>query len=800
MTKLKYQSLIDSMSLEDKIAFCSGADFWTTKAFEKYGIPSIHVGDGPHGIRKQISANANEPGQGKSVPSTCFPNSSAAACSWDTELLYEIGKAIGEEALQEGISVVLGPGVNIKRNPLCGRNFEYYSEDPLLAGKLAEYWIKGIQGNGIGVSLKHFAVNNQETSRMQSDSIIDERTLREIYLSAFEIAVKNAQPATVMCAYNSINGTFCSDNQFLLRKILRDEWGFAGVVMTDWGAMNDRVQAFKAGLDLEMPGGANYFDPVVREAVTNGALPEATINESVDRLLTLVFEIAQKSKHNYHYNCEQHHQLARKIAAQSAVLLKNEGDILPLKPTQRIAVIGALAQEAKFQGAGSSFINPTHTSNVLEGLDLYQAQYDFFPGYPIKGEIDEDLITEAVEGARTHDIALVCIGLTDEYESEGFDRENLNLPASHNELVKRLAQVNPNIVVLLFIGSPVILPWLANVKGVLNMYLPGQAGGLAVADLLFGTACPCGKLTESYPLQYEDVPSTGFFETGGKQAQYREGIYVGYRYYEKAKKPVAFPFGFGLSYTKFEFHDLILSRQEVHPGEEISVQVTIRNIGEVSGAEVVQLYVGYLSDPCYRPVKELKGFVKVFLRPGEERQISFTLNDRSFSIFDSQSKNWQVPCGDYLIQLGSSSQDIRLEKIVHVHGTELEEAKVPDWYLLPECPIVQQEFEQLLGHKIESLCNARPGYFSMTSSLHDMENSFVIKAVIKSIEKSVGKSYGGVDYSNPNFRMSVESSLSCPMKNLVTLSSGQMPVNVAQGLVHLANKHYFNGIKSFLKK
>jgi len=800
MTKLKNQSLIDKMNLEDKIAFCCGADFWTTKTFGNYGIPSIRVGDGPHGIRKQMLASANEPGQGKSVPSTCFPNSCAVSCSWDTELVYEMGKAIGEEALQEGISVVLGPGINIKRNPLCGRNFEYYSEDPLLAGKLAEFWVKGVQSNGIGASLKHFAVNNQESFRMQSDSILDERTLREIYLSAFEITVKNAQPATVMCAYNSVNGTFCSDSELLLHEILRNEWEFAGVIMTDWGAMNDRNQAFKAGLDLEMPGGANNFEDTVRESVRNGILPETKIDESVDRLLSLVFETAEVRKPNFHYDVENHHQMARRIAAESAVLLKNEGDILPLNSTQRIAVIGALAQEAKFQGAGSSFVNPTHISNVLEGLDLYQAQYDFFSGYPSKGEIDEDLIATAVEGARTHDVALVCVGLPDEYESEGFDRENLDLPDSHNELVKRVAQVNPNVVVLLFIGSPVTFPWLASVKAVLNMYLPGQAGGLAAADLLFGKTCPSGKLAESYPIKYEDVPSAGFYETGGKQAQYREGIYVGYRYYEKTKKPVAFPFGFGLSYTKFEYHNLILSKEVFHTGEEISVHATIRNTGVVAGAEVAQLYVGYKSATCYRPVRELKGFIKVFLEPGEESQISFTLESRSFSIFDSQSKTWQVPEGEYLIQLGSSCQDLRLEKLVHVHGTINKEANIPDWYLSPENPISQQDFEQMLGKKIEPVRKTRPGNFSMNSTLHDMEDSFVIKAVIKSIEKSIGKSYGGADYSNPNFRMSIESSLSCPIKSLVTLSSGQMPVNVGQGLVHFANRSYLKGIKSFLIK
>jgi beta-glucosidase len=799
MTTLKYSNIIQQMSLAEKIALCSGADFWTTKAFPQYGIPSIRVADGPHGLRRQASKEANQPGQGKSIPATCFPTSSAAACSWDVELLQQMGQAIGEEAQQEGVAVVLGPGVNIKRNPLCGRNFEYYSEDPYLAGQLAEHWIKGVQNNGVGVSLKHFAANNQENSRMQSDSILDERTLREIYLPAFENAVKNARPSSLMCAYNSINGAYCSDNHLLLREILREEWAFTGVMMTDWGAMNERVQAFDAGLDLEMPGGTGYFDPFVQAAIQQGALAEYRIDESVDRLLELILTKTTNHQANFHYDIEAHHQLARQIAAQSAVLLKNDDQILPLKGNPSIAVIGALAKEAKFQGAGSSFINPTRLNNVLDGLDLHHITYDYASGYPLKGEGEEARFAEAVASAQTHKVAIVCVGLTDEYESEGYDRQNLELPPSHNELVKRVAAANPNTIVLLFVGSPVTLPWLADVKAVLNMYLPGQAGGLAAADLLLGDVCPSGKLAESYPLQYTDVPSAGFYETGAKQAQYREGIYVGYRYYDKAQKKVAFPFGFGLSYTQFTYSDLSLSQLHFKEGDELEVSVTLRNSGLVAGAEIVELYVGNPAVEDYRPEKELRGFVKVFLTPGEEKRVALTLDSRAFALFDNSTRAWVLPSGKYTIQIGASCQEIRLQTSVEVEGITHSQAHLPNWYFHPNERVTQADFEQLLRHPISPVKAPQAGEFTMSSSMRDMQGNWLMKRVIHAVKQNIAQEYGGqVDPNDPNYRMSVESSIGAPIKNMVVFSGGQMPARVAEGLVHIANHQFLRGLKTMI--
>ena len=596
---MKHQTIIEKMSLEEKIALCSGADFWHTKALEKLGIPSILMTDGPHGLRKITADSANQVKE-ISHSATCFPTASLTACSWDKTLLEEMGQALGEEALQEGISIILGPGVNIQRNPLCGRNFEYFSEDPLLAGEMAVGWITGVQSKGIGTSLKHFAGNNQENLRLLSDSLIDERALREIYLPAFEKAVKDAKPATVMCAYNKLNGIYCSDNAYLLRDILRQGWGFEGVIVSDWGAMNNRVEAFKAGLDLEMPGGSGVNDAEAVAAVRSGELPESILDESVERILELVLRTSIVKNAGRTYDAAAHHQLARKIAANSAVLLKNEDNILPVSAQQKIAVIGAMARSPRYQGAGSSIVNPTQISSAMDGFTEHGLNVTYFPGYVLNGPDRPDLIEQAVAGAKDHDLAIIFAGLPENYESEGYDRTSLALPPGHNQLIERVAAAQPNTVIVLSGGAPVEMPWEASVKAILNMLLAGQAGGLAVADLLTGKVNPSGKLAATYPLQYSDVPSAGYYEAGGKQAQYRESIYVGYRYYDKAKKAVLFPFGHGLSYTSFEYRDLALSQPEIQAGERLVVSVTVRNSGERDGAEVVQLYVGDL-DTQYLP-------------------------------------------------------------------------------------------------------------------------------------------------------------------------------------------------------
>jgi beta-glucosidase len=789
------------MSLDDKIALCSGADFWHTKAFKRYGIPSITMADGPHGLRKQEAA-ADQLGINKSVPATSFPTASLTACSWDRDLLREMGAAIAEEALQEQVSIVLGPGVNIKRNPLCGRNFEYFSEDPFLSGEMATSWIMGLQSKGVGASLKHFAGNNQEDERMSSDSIMDERTLREIYLPAFEKAVKQAKPWTVMCAYNKLNGVYCSDNHYLLRDLLRDEWGYEGVIVTDWGAMSDRIKAFEAGLDMEMPGSKGYFDEAVLTAIQNGGLSEGRLNESVDRLLDLIFTGTKNRTTDYRYDADQHHLLAKKIAANSAVLLKNEENILPLAKDKKIALMGALAKHPRYQGAGSSHISPTKLPNALEGFDVVGLDYVYYDGYALKGPADEALLAEAVAGAKECDIAVIFAGLPEEYESEGFDRTSLSMPDSHNLLISRVADVNPNTVVVLVGGAPVEMPWLPRVKAVLNMYLAGQAGGLAAAELLAGLINPSGKLAESYPLCYEDVPSAGYYEGSGKQAQYRETVYVGCRYYDKAHKDVLFPFGHGLSYTSFDYRDLVVSHTTLEAPYQLHVSVTIHNSGTTDGAEVVQVYVRNEQHAFFRAEKELKEFSKMFLRAGESKSVNFTLDARSFAVYDVGESEWVIPGGEYQILVGASSRDVRLQASVQVHGTQaIQHASgVPEWYSNPIGKVTQDDFEALLGRKIEPVKPRQKGEYTVECTFQDMKDNFIIHQVVKGIEKSIAKSFGGADYSNPTFKMIMTSVMTTPLKNLNQMSPDGMPRNMTAGLVHLANGKILQGIVTLAKR
>lgn len=796
---MKHASIIQRMTLEDKVALCSGAASFVTKGFEQYGIPKMIMADGPHGLRKQLAA-ADHLGINDSVPATSFPTASLTACSWDRELLRQMGEAIAREALEGGVAVVLGPGVNIKRNPLCGRNFEYFSEDPYLSGEMGASWIEGLQSLGVGASLKHYAGNSQENERMASDSLIDERALREIYLPAFEKAVKAAKPRTVMCAYNKLNGVYCSDHVELMRTILREEWGFEGLVVTDWGAMNDRVQAFEAGVDLEMPASDGYFDQEIIDAVRSGKLSEERLDESVDRLLELILSSAATMPKSFSFDREAHHQLAKKIAAQSAVLLKNEDGILPLAEGKKIALIGTLAKEPRYQGAGSSHINPTRLSNALEGFNTLGLEYSYYPGYPLKGVADETLLAEAEQGAKQADVAVIFAGLPEAYESEGFDRDTLAMPESHNALIARVAAANPNTVVVLVGGAPVEMPWLTAVKGLLNIYLSGQAGGLAAADLLTGKANPSGKLAETYPLRYADVPSAGVYEKGRKQAQYREGIYVGYRYFDKAGKDVLFPFGHGLSYTTFEYSDLAVSSQNIQAPYDLTVTATIRNSGSLDGAEVVQLYVGMEQAGVYRPEKELKGFEKVFLKVGEAKQITFQLDARSFAIFDPRVERWVVPSGSYTLSLSASSRDIRQTAQVIVNGELVVLREVPAWYRDLRGTVTQADFESLLGKPVEPVTLHKKGEFTIDCSLSDMRGSFVARVMIRWMEGNFSKAFGGVDYHNPTFRMMMETSTGTPIRRLVQLAPESMPKHLAAGIVHLANGKIWRGLVAFISK
>ena len=826
---MKYQGIIDKMKLEDKVALCSGAGFWSTKKYDEYGIPSIWMNDGPHGLRKQADEE-DHLGISKSRPSTCFPAACATSSSWDRDLIYEMGIALGNECLQEQSNILLGPGINIKRNPLCGRNFEYFSEDPFLAGELATQWILAVQSKGVAVSLKHFAANSQENQRLTSDSIVDERALREIYLAAFETAVKNAKPKTIMCAYNLLNGTYCSDNKYLLTDILRQEWGFDGVVISDWGATNDRVEGFKAGMDLEMPGSNGHFDKIVIDAVKSGRLSESDIDKSVDRLLTLIFDTVNIEKAQY--DLEAHHQLARKVARESAVLLKNDDSILPIKNNVKIALIGDLANDIRYQGSGSSRINPTKLSNFLDGFKEYNADFIYYKGYE-NSKPNMELMIEAANAAKQADIAIVVAGLPDDFESEGFDRTSLDMPESHNALINEVAAQNENTIVVLLGGAPVTMPWLSKVKAVVNMYLPGQAGGLAAADIIFGTANPSGKLAETYPTCYSDVVCSDTYGVNPKQALYSESIYVGYRYYDKANKNVLFPFGFGLSYTSFSYSDF----KVIGELPNIKVSVTVKNTGNYDGAEVIQLYVGKPQDGVFCPQKELKGFEKVWLKKGEQATVDISLDDRAFSYYNVQNKEWIVQSGTYSIMLGSSSRDIyfnhqissdiirdqdeRMGSISSQEGIASQdcissqadsyaqnsrapkvttiEQDTPSWYFTLDGRPTRQDFSKLLSRTIVPYKEKVKGQFDMSSSIAEMRDSgLAMRLFYKIIELYLGKHNGGVDYSNPNFKMMMESTVTVPLKSMILLSGGLINAKRAKAILNIGNGHFFKGIAQLM--
>ena len=685
---LDVKKLVNELTLEEKASLCSGADFWHTKAIDRLNIPAAMVSDGPHGIRKQESL-ADHMGVAESIKAIGFPTASAMACSFDRDLLHKVGDALGEECVAEDLAVLLGPGINMKRSPICGRNFEYYSEDPVVAGELGAAFVNGVQEHGVGTSLKHFAANNQEWRRMSISAEIDERTLREIYLAAFETVVKKAQPWTIMCSYNRINGVYSCENDWLLNKVLRDEWGFEGLVMTDWGAMDERVPSLKAGLDLEMPDCHGETDKLIVKAVQSGELEESVLDTAVERILTMVdkYLTARKgidpasmvhplpSSVERGYDVAAHHALARTTAEQSAVLLKNE-DILPLQKDKKIAFIGEFAKVPRIQGGGSSHINNT---SIESALDAAGDSVSYAQGFHIDEETtDETLLQEAITLAKESDVAVIFAGLPDSFESEGFDRTHLNMPANQNELIARISEVQPNVVVVLHSGSPIAMPWLDKVAGVLQMYLAGQASGGAAVNLLFGDATPCGKLAETFPLHLEDNPSYLNFPGNREKVCYQEGVFIGYRYYDKKKMDVLFPFGYGLSYTDFTYSNMKVTVNGknaadvdvIKETDEIVVSADITNTGNCDGAEIVQLYIKNPVVYEIRPEKELRDFAKVFLKAGETKTVTFTLNARSFSYYETRIHDWYAESGDYEILLASSSRDIRLQDTVSITGSK----------------------------------------------------------------------------------------------------------------------------------
>ena len=662
------ETIISKMTLAEKAALCTGATAWNTTPLAHLGVPRLFVADGPHGVRRVADADVM---QIEALAATCFPTASCTASSWNPELLSLMGQAIAEEAISLDVDVVLGPGTNMKRSPTCGRNFEYFSEDPYLAGEMSASFINGMQGRGVGTSLKHFAANNQEHRRLTVSSEVDERTLREIYLPAFEKAVKQAQPWTVMCCYNKVNGVYGSENDWLLNQILKDEWGFKGLVVSDWGAVHDRVASLRGGLDLEMPGPRPLRVQAVIEAVNNGQLEEARLDESVRRILTIAFKAAQTPKGGK-FDAEAHHALARKIAGEGMVLLKNNG-LLPLKKPASLAVIGHAAVEAHFQGRGSSQITTTRVDQPLAELTRLAggASISFSEGYPLDESQRPDLIAEAVAAAQAAEVALLYLALPTYKEAEGYDRADLDLTAQQVALIQAVCAAQPNSVVILNNGSAVTMSaWLSGPAAVLEAWMMGQAGGGAIADVLFGIVNPSGKLAETFPLRLEDTPAYLNFPGEGDVVRYGEGLFIGYRYYDARQQPVLFPFGYGLSYTSFAYSDLRLSASSFRDVDGLTVSVKVTNTGTVAGKEIVQVYVHDQKAGLPRPVKELKGFAKVELQPGESKTVSLQLDFRAFAFYHTGYGQWICEAGDFDILVGASAADIRCTASATLQSTQ----------------------------------------------------------------------------------------------------------------------------------
>ena len=758
----KYTELLERMSLDEKIKLCEGADFWHTRAFPKYDIPAVMMCDGPHGLRRQ-SVSADNLGINESVPAVCFPTAVLSACSFDTELLSKIGQAIGEEARANGVSLVLGPGLNIKRDPRCGRNFEYFSEDPYLSGKLAAAYVKGQQSTGVGSCLKHYCANSQEYKRYRSDSILDERTLREIYLRGFEIAAKEGKPAAIMSSYNRVNGEHVGDSKRLLDGILREDWGWQGLVVTDWGAMNDRVKGFEAGCDLLMPGGTGYGQRKVKKAVQEGRLSE----KDVDKCVRNVLDFVENARKTAQTPCDmsKHHELARLAAEQSAVLLKN-GGALPLRG--KACLIGHMAQEMRYQGTGSSHINPYSLKTPCELLD-----WDYAPGCTADGYTNDKLIAEAVELAKSVTTPVVFAGLTEIYESEGFDREHMRLPDGHVRLIEAVAEANPNTVVVLLCGSAVEMPWADKVNAILYMGLPGEAGAEATVRLLTGKANPSGRLAETWLMSNEDAVTSEVF--GSVDAEYREGVFVGYRYTDSANVPVRYPFGHGLSYTQFAYSDFSFDGK--------TASVTVKNIGEVAGAHSVLLFVSPPVGGIFRPVRELKGFAKAFLKPGESKKVEIEVDDRAFAVWNG---GWVIPAGEYTLRIGDLEVKYMPENSVELATPEELRGS---WYetLSGKPPV--EDWYRLLGRRVEP--EEKP--FDLDSSLAELApHSFLARKLMRVVEIFIGLTNGGADPLNPAYKMMLSCSVDCAVRSLSMC--GGLPLRMLRKLVNSANRGGKNGL------
>ena len=793
---LKHADIIAQMTLEEKASMCDGLDYWHSQPVERVGIKSISLNDGPHGIRKKGDPKENTDVL-KGLPAICFPTASATACSWDTDLIYKMGEALGDECRKEQVSVLLGPGTNIKRSPLCGRNFEYFSEDGVLAGEMAAAFINGVQSKGIGTSLKHYAANNQETRRMTVNAVVDERTLRETYLLPFEIAVKKAQPWTVMNSYNRLNGTYAAENKWLLTDVLRDDWGYEGVVITDWGAENERVPGLIAGQEIEMPTSTGIGTKLIVDAVNNGELDVAVLDAAVDKIIELTKKAEPVLGGTYTYDSDAHHNLAREIASQCMVLMKNDNNVLPLKKDAKVALIGEMAHTPRYQGAGSSLINPIKLDNAYQTMKDMGIDLTFSKGYELKKckvKKSMDLIVEAKAAAKNADVAVVFVGLTDEYETEGADRHHLSIPPMHNILVEEVLKANPNTVVVLSGGASVEMPWADKVPAILNMFLTGQAGGSAVCDILFGDVNPSGKLSETYPLALEDNSSHNYFPGTTVSVEYREGVYVGYKYYDTAEKQVAFPFGHGLSYTTFEYSDIKVSADNIKDTDTVTVSFKVKNTGEVDGAEVAQLYVSDIESTIYRPVKELKGFKKVFLKAGEEKEVEITLDKRAFAYYNVNIGDWHVESGEFKILVGASSRDIKLETSINVESTV--EAVVPDYKATAPCyygadimNVSADAFKAVYGKELPPSERDKNAPFTVLNTIEDSQDSKWGGRIYRLLIKLLGAD-----------TMAGSVATQLPIKNFISMSFGLFSPEMAEGLIMIIHEDKLGkGLKIILK-
>ena len=793
---LQYEDIIRKMSLEEKARIMSGKNTWETMDYESYGIPSMVMSDGPHGLRRQAGAG-DHLGLNASLPATCFPTAATIANSWNEELGEEIGKALGEEAVTMGVNVVLGPGLNIKRSPLCGRNFEYFSEDPYHAGKMAAAYVRGIQSQGIAACPKHFAANSQELRRMASDSVIDERTLREIYLTGFEIAVKEGKSKSIMSAYNEINGVYANENKHLLQEILVDEWGFDGYVVSDWGGSNDHALGVKNGSHLEMPGTGNSGVIDILRAIKEGTLSEEVLDQRVDELLKVVFatHTATENAKGTQYDVEGHLALARRAAEESIVLLKNDECILPLAKGTKVAVIGDFADTPRYQGAGSSLVNTSKTpESVLECLKENNSYgltvVGYEQGYVRNRKPKQSLVEKAVALAKQADVVLIFVGLDEISESEGLDRTHMRMPQAQNELIEEISKMHSQVVVVLSAGSAVEMPWHDDVKGIIHGYLGGQAGASAMLNVLTGAVCPSGKLNETYPLTYEDTPAYAYYPSKERSSEYREGLYVGYRYYETVGKKVRFPFGYGLSYTSFSYSDIAV--------DEAGVTVTVKNTGAMDGAETVQLYVGKKSDTVFRPAKELKGFKKVFLKTGESKQVRMLFDDKTFRFFDTRTDTWEIESGVYWIGVGSNARDICLESSMTVSGTvdagKYAMSVLPSYFSGKIENVADKEYQALYEKQIPD------GSWSGEIRMNDAGcQLYYGKGILGKILYGALRLMLKISEWQGKPNLNVLFNYNMPIRGYAKMTGGFVTMDMAKALTEMANGHRIKGTAHLIK-